>query len=63
MAFVLIWSTGFIVGKAVVPVADTSLFLLARFALAALLFAVAALAGRAICRRWRRCRVTCWPAR
>ena len=48
MAFVLIWSTGFIVGKAVVPVADTSLFLLARFALAALLFAVAALAGRAI---------------
>ncbi len=47
MAFVLIWSTGFIVGKAVVPVADTSLFLLARFALAALMFAFAAWAGRA----------------
>lgn len=47
IAFVLIWSTGFIVGKAVVPVADTSLFLLARFALAATMFAVVALAGRA----------------
>lgn len=47
MAFVLVWSTGFIVGKAVVPVADTSLFLLARFALAALIFALAAAAGRA----------------
>ncbi|WP_423194440.1 DMT family transporter [Cupriavidus sp. H18C2] len=47
MAFVLIWSTGFIVGKAVVPVADTSLFLLARFALATLMFAAVAAAGRA----------------
>lgn len=47
VAFVLIWSTGFIVGKAVVPVADTSLFLLARFALAALMFVVLAMAGRA----------------
>jgi len=47
LAFVLIWSTGFIVGKAVVPVADTSLFLLARFALAALMFALAGLAARA----------------
>lgn len=48
LAFVLIWSTGFIVGKAVVPVADTSLFLLARFALAGLMFTLAAaLAGAA----------------
>jgi len=47
MAFVLIWSTGFIVGKAVVPVADSNLFLLARFALAALMFAAAATAARA----------------
>jgi len=46
VAFVLIWSTGFIVGKAVVPVADTSLFLLARFALAALLFTATALAAK-----------------
>ncbi|RZT31351.1 DMT family transporter [Cupriavidus agavae] len=45
VGFVLIWSTGFIVGKAVVPVADTSLFLLARFALAALLFLGLALAA------------------
>lgn len=47
VAFVLIWSTGFIVGKAVVPVADTSLFLLVRFTLAALMFALAAGVGRA----------------
>ncbi|AVA33868.1 MULTISPECIES: DMT family transporter [Cupriavidus] len=45
MAFVLIWSTGFIVGKAVVPVADSNLFLLARFTLAALMFSVAAMAS------------------
>ena len=35
LAFVLIWSTGFIVGRAIVPVAQPSLFLLARFCLAA----------------------------
>ncbi|SDD52114.1 Permease of the drug/metabolite transporter (DMT) superfamily [Cupriavidus sp. YR651] len=49
LAFVLIWSTGFIVGKAVVPVADTNRFLLARFGLAAVMFGVAAMAGGA---RW-----------
>ncbi len=49
LAFVLIWSTGFIVGRAIVPVAQPSLFLLARFALAALLFALVAVAGGA---RW-----------
>jgi drug/metabolite transporter (DMT)-like permease len=42
--FVLIWSTGFIVGKAVTPHADLQLYLLARFALTALLMGVAALA-------------------
>ncbi|MGO4812604.1 DMT family transporter [Cupriavidus sp. 2MCAB6] len=49
LAFVLIWSTGFIVGRAIVPVAQPSLFLLARFSLAALLFTGVALAGGA---RW-----------
>lgn len=47
VAFVLIWSTGFIVGKAIVPLADTSLFLLARFAVAGLMFVAWALAARA----------------
>ncbi|MGO4326040.1 DMT family transporter [Cupriavidus sp. 2TAF22] len=49
LGFVLIWSTGFIVGRAIVPVAQPSLFLLARFGLAALMFAIVALAGGA---RW-----------
>ncbi|SOZ67279.1 conserved hypothetical protein; putative membrane protein; DUF6 [Cupriavidus taiwanensis] len=47
MAFVLIWSTGFIVGKAIVPLADTSLFLLGRFAVAGLMFVAWSLAARA----------------
>ncbi|MEM5433334.1 DMT family transporter [Cupriavidus oxalaticus] len=47
LAFVLIWSTGFIVGKAIVPLADTSLFLLGRFAVAGLMFLAWALAARA----------------
>jgi drug/metabolite transporter (DMT)-like permease len=42
--FVLIWSTGFIVGKAVAPHADLQLYLVARFALTALVMGVAALA-------------------
>ena len=45
--FILIWSTGFIVAKAIVPVADPDLFLLIRFALAGLLFLVIALVARA----------------
>lgn len=45
--FVLIWSTGFIVGKAVTPHADLQLYLLVRFALTALVMAVAALAAGA----------------
>ncbi|WP_316156423.1 DMT family transporter [Cupriavidus sp. BIC8F] len=47
VAFVLIWSTGFIVGKAIVPLADTSLFLLGRFAVAGLMFVAWSLAARA----------------
>jgi drug/metabolite transporter (DMT)-like permease len=42
--FVLIWSTGFIVAKAVAPHADLQLFLVARFALTALVMGLAALA-------------------
>ncbi|QYY28094.1 MULTISPECIES: DMT family transporter [Cupriavidus] len=53
LIFVLIWSTGFIVGKAIVPLADTSLFLLARFALAALMFCIAATSARAAWPAWR----------
>lgn len=41
--FVLIWSTGFIVAKAVLPHADLQLFLTARFSLTALVMAGAAL--------------------
>lgn len=47
VAFVLIWSTGFIVGKAIVPLADTSLFLLGRFAVAGLMFVAWSLAAGA----------------
>jgi drug/metabolite transporter (DMT)-like permease len=46
-AFVLIWSTGFIVAKAVAPHADLQLYLVARFALTASVMGVAALAVRA----------------
>jgi drug/metabolite transporter (DMT)-like permease len=42
--FILIWSTGFIVAKAIVPVADPNLFLTARFALAGLGYLALALA-------------------
>jgi len=45
--FVLIWSTGFIVGKAVVPYADLQLYLLARLCLTAAVLGAAALAVRA----------------
>jgi drug/metabolite transporter (DMT)-like permease len=43
--FVLIWSTGFIVAKAVLPHADLLLFLIARFSLTAIVMGIAA--------RWR----------
>jgi drug/metabolite transporter (DMT)-like permease len=42
--FVLIWSTGFIVAKIVAPHADLQLYLVARFALTALVMGLAALA-------------------
>ena len=44
--FVLIWSTGFLVAKAIVPVADPNLFLSARVALACLLFLTLAVVAR-----------------
>jgi len=43
--FVLIWSTGFIVGKAVAAHSDLQLYLLIRFALTSLVMGVAALAA------------------
>jgi hypothetical protein len=45
--FVLVWSTGFIVARAVTSHADVQLFLLVRFAAVALLFGIAAIAGGA----------------
>ena len=45
--FVLIWSSGFIVGKAVVPHADLQLYLVARFALTAAVMGIAAFPARA----------------
>jgi drug/metabolite transporter (DMT)-like permease len=47
--FVLVWSTGFIVARAVTSHADVQLFLLWRFAAVALLLGIAATAGKA---RW-----------
>jgi drug/metabolite transporter (DMT)-like permease len=51
--FVFIWSTGFIVGKAIVPYADPTLFLLVRTVLASLMFTGIALALRVAWPRWR----------
>ncbi|WP_070106191.1 DMT family transporter [Burkholderia plantarii] len=48
-AFVALWSTGFVVARAIHPYADPNLYLLARFGGTALLFGVIALATRA---RW-----------
>ena len=45
--FVALWSTGFVVARAIAPYADPNLFLLARFAGTAALFAIVALAMRA----------------
>lgn len=52
VAFVALWSTGFIVARAIKPYADPNLYLLARFSGTALLYACIALATRAP-----------WPAR
>jgi drug/metabolite transporter (DMT)-like permease len=51
--FVVIWSTGFIVAKIVVPVADPNLFLAVRCTLAGAMFVVIALAARVAWPRWR----------
>jgi drug/metabolite transporter (DMT)-like permease len=51
--FVFIWSTGFIVGKAIVPYADPTLFLLVRTVLASLMFTGIALAVRVAWPPWR----------
>jgi drug/metabolite transporter (DMT)-like permease len=47
--FVVLWSTGFVVARAIAPYADPNLYLLARFGGTALLFAGAALVARV---RW-----------
>ena len=47
LVFVFIWSTGFIVARAIAPVADPNLFLAVRFALATVLLAALAVAARA----------------
>lgn len=47
--FVVLWSTGFVVARAIAPYADPNLYLLARFGGTAALFACAALAARV---RW-----------
>ena len=52
--FVLIWSTGFIVAKAVSPHADLQAFLVARFMLTGLVMGIAALAAGAQWPRGRR---------
>ncbi|MEX3859562.1 DMT family transporter [Paraburkholderia sp. BR10923] len=44
--FVVLWSTGFVVARAITPYADPNLFLLARFGGTALIFALAALVAR-----------------
>ncbi|MCX5538631.1 DMT family transporter [Paraburkholderia sp. CNPSo 3076] len=45
--FVVLWSTGFVVARAIAPYADPNLFLLARFVGTAALFTIVALAMRA----------------
>lgn len=53
VVFILIWSTGFLVAKAIVPVADPNLFLTVRCVLAGLLFLGISLAARVRWPRWR----------
>ena len=52
--FVLVWSTGFIVARAVTSHADVQLFLLFRFIVVALVFAAAAFVGKATWVSWKR---------
>lgn len=51
--FVVLWSTGFVVARAITPYADPNLFLLARFGGTASIFALVALATRAAWPRGR----------
>jgi len=51
--FLFIWSTGFIVGKAIVPYADPTLFLFIRVCIASVFFAAIALFSRAAWPAWR----------
>mgnify|MGYP003582766229 CR=1 FL=1 len=51
--FVFIWSTGFIVGKAIVPYADPTLFLFVRVCIASLMFAGIALYAKVQWPAWR----------
>ncbi|NYT69795.1 DMT family transporter [Pusillimonas noertemannii] len=51
--FLYIWSTGFIVGKAIVPYADPTLFLFIRVCIAAVLFTGIALYSKARWPPWR----------
>lgn len=62
-AFVALWSTGFIVARAIKPYADPNLYLLARFCGTALLYAGIALAARARGPRRANGAVTCSRAR
>jgi len=50
-AFVLLWSTGFVVARAIKGAVDPNLFLVVRFAVTALMFTAVAVAGGA---RWPR---------
>jgi drug/metabolite transporter (DMT)-like permease len=43
--FVVLWSTGFVVARAITPYADPNLFLLARFGATALMFLAPPLAA------------------
>lgn len=51
--FVFIWSTGFIVGKAIIPYADPTLFLFVRVSIAAAMFAVIAVHARVAWPAWK----------
>ncbi len=51
--FVFIWSTGFIVGKAIIPYADPTLFLFVRVSIAAAMFALIAVYARVQWPAWK----------
>jgi len=51
--FVFIWSTGFIVAKAIVPYADPTLFLFVRVCIAAVVFTIAAFTAKVAWPAWR----------